>query len=148
MNNNTPQDSTYWLLIQLATRSRHDLARIGETMYGLTPPQIQMLCLLKPSDPSPMNQLSCQLACDASNITGIADRLEAQGLVSRKDDPADRRIKMLVLTDKGKALRSDIMTGLRTVQPDGLANLTQAEREQLESLLVKSLVPRPKTPAT
>jgi DNA-binding MarR family transcriptional regulator len=142
MNDNTPQDGTYWLLIQLATRARHDLARIAEATYGLTPPQMQTLCLLKPATPSPMNKLSCQLACDASNVTGIADRLETQGLVSRKDDPADRRIKMIVLTDKGVTLRHKIMTELHTVAPDGIAKLSRQERDQFDALLAKTLLPQ------
>jgi DNA-binding MarR family transcriptional regulator len=89
-----------------------------------------------------MNKLSCQLACDASNVTGIADRLETQGLVSRKDDPADRRIKMIVLTDKGVTLRHKIMTELHTVAPDGIAKLSRQERDQFDALLAKTLLPQ------
>lgn len=140
MNDKTPQDGTYWLLIQVATRARHELARIAEASYGLTPPQMQTLCLLKPATPSPMSKLSCQLACDASNVTGIADRLEAQGFVVRKDDPSDRRLKMIVLTEKGTALRHKIMTELKAVQPEGMANLTPQERRDFEALLAKTLL--------
>ena len=49
----------------------------------------------------PMRNLAIHLHRDASNLTGIADRLESQGLVQRQVDPADRRIKRLVLTEQG-----------------------------------------------
>src|SRR5687767_1882086 len=101
MNNEV---NAYWLLIQLASRARHDFARISEGSYSLTAMQMQVICLLPSDTALQMNVLSCQMSCDASNITGIADRLEAQDLVIRKDDPSDRRIKMLSLTAKGKML--------------------------------------------
>ena len=44
-----------------------------------------------------MSSLAELLVCDASNITGIADRLEARGLVERRSVGADRRVKTLAL---------------------------------------------------
>jgi len=53
----------------------------------------------------PMGELAERLCCDASNVTGIVDRLEARGLVERRVGTDDRRVKHLVLTDAGRALR-------------------------------------------
>ncbi|HSE29708.1 MAG TPA: MarR family winged helix-turn-helix transcriptional regulator [Candidatus Saccharimonadales bacterium] len=138
---NNGEDNIYWLLIQLANRARHDFARISEGVYGLTTAQMQTLCLLPADSAIPMNVLSCQMSCDASNVTGIADRLEAQGLVERKDDPNDRRIKMLSVTTKGRTLRQRILRDLSLAQPSGLTNLTAQEREQFLRLLDKALAP-------
>jgi DNA-binding MarR family transcriptional regulator len=52
-----------------------------------------------------MYEIADMLQCDASNVTGIVDRLEARGAVERRPDPSDRRIKALVLTRSGRALR-------------------------------------------
>ena len=135
------QDSAYWLLTQAAIRVRHDFARLAEKNYGLTGPQMQTLCLLDPAAPAAMNTLSCQLSCDASNVTGIADRLVAQGYIIRQDSPADRRVKMLALTPKGQKLRERIIADLSSATPDGFAALSPAELEQLQKLLLKALAP-------
>jgi DNA-binding MarR family transcriptional regulator len=55
-------------------------------------------------EPLSMGELAEHLYCDASNVTGIVDRLEGRGLVERKPDPNDRRVKRLVLTPQGETL--------------------------------------------
>jgi len=81
--------------------------RIGAafTELGLTFAQAHALRLLEPDRPSPMSSLAELLVCDASNITGIADRLEARGLVERRSVGADRRVKTLALTPAGVIIR-------------------------------------------
>lgn len=49
-----------------------------------------------------MRGLATLLVCDASNVTGIVDRLEARELVRREPDPADRRVKNVVATEAGR----------------------------------------------
>lgn len=50
--------------------------------------------------------------CDRSNITALVDRLEQAGLVERRVDPADRRLKTLVVTDDGRRVRADVQRAL------------------------------------
>ena len=52
-----------------------------------------------------MSALAAALQCDNSNVTGIVDRLEAQGLVERRPAAHDRRVKTLVVTTEGVELR-------------------------------------------
>ena len=40
-----------------------------------------------------MHEIATRLACDNSNVTGIVDRLEARGLVTRRPGEQDRRVK-------------------------------------------------------
>jgi len=54
--------------------------------------------------PLSMGELADRLFCDASNVTGIVDRLEGRGLVERQADPDDRRVRRLVLTEAGREL--------------------------------------------
>lgn len=51
----------------------------------------------------PLGQLADRLSCVKSNVTQLVDRLEADGLVSRTADPNDRRSRIAVLTDAGRA---------------------------------------------
>lgn len=139
MNHISAPSNMYWLLVQIAVRARHDFGRLAEQRYGLTPIQLHTLCLLSPTASMPMNTISCQLACDASNVTGIADRLTAQGLVTRQDDPQDRRHKLIALTVRGQELRAKVMQDLQTLAPPGFTHMTTSERQQLEALLMKAL---------
>lgn len=99
---------------------------------GLTLMQGKTLSLLR--EPRPMRTLADLLACDASNVTGIVDRLEARGLVRREVDPADRRIKNVLLTEEGeqavREIRAELVSGLT-----GLEQLGEADRHALQRLL-------------
>src|SRR5512142_2686317 len=69
---------------------------------GLTPLQARTILWL--DNPSTMGDLADHLVCDASNVTGLADRLDRLGLVERVPGQ-DRRVKLLRLTSKGTELR-------------------------------------------
>ncbi|HSH77063.1 MAG TPA: MarR family transcriptional regulator [Herpetosiphonaceae bacterium] len=68
----------------------------------------QAMALRNLDQPRPMRELVGHLGCNASYVTGIADNLEQRGLIERRSDPGDRRVKQLVLTPKGLALRQQL----------------------------------------
>jgi DNA-binding MarR family transcriptional regulator len=74
--------------------------------FGLAPQQAFAILRLKADEPTTMGELAQALRCDNSNVTGIADRLEAAGLAERRAHPSDRRVKTLVLTERGAEVRS------------------------------------------
>ena len=59
-------------------------------------------------NPLAMKDLGLRMRCDPSFITSIADTLEKHGLAAREPDPADRRVKRLVLTEAGAELKARI----------------------------------------
>lgn len=75
----------------------------------------------------PLGTLAERCACVRSNITQLVDRLEAEKLVVRADDPQDRRSIRAELTPAGRARHAE-----------GLAALGDAERELLSGLNPKS----------
>jgi DNA-binding MarR family transcriptional regulator len=93
---------------------RHFTARTAE--FELTPPQGHLLHELAPG-PRPMGELAGRLSCDASNVTGLTDRLEARGLVERRPSPGDRRVKVLALTDEGQRVQRALWERLMTDSP-------------------------------
>jgi DNA-binding MarR family transcriptional regulator len=103
---------------------------------GLSMPQALTLRLL--DEPRPMRLLAAAIGCDASNLTGIADRLEERGLVERKVDSHDRRVKFLVVTPRGRRVREVLHRGLARDLP-GADRLTPAEWDRLAVLLWKLL---------
>src|SRR5436309_14543500 len=92
-----------------------ELARLG-----LSFAQAHALRLLDPEEPMPMSALAERLFCDASNVTGIADRLEARGLVRRQSAEGDRRVKAVTITPAGMTLCEQVMERLST-PPDWTA---------------------------
>jgi len=99
--------------------------------FDLTPAQATALRRLR--EPFAMRDLAATLRCDSSYITGLADGLEARGLVERVQDASDRRVKHLVLTEPGRRLRSEMLDALWAEHP--LTNLTDEERATLDGLL-------------
>jgi MarR family transcriptional regulator, organic hydroperoxide resistance regulator len=76
----------------------------------LSPIQCHVLHLLEPGRPLPMGRLAETLSCDASNVTGLVDRLESRGLIRRQPSSDDRRVKVLQLTPAGSRMRARLLT--------------------------------------
>src|SRR5438874_12309607 len=96
------------LLMRFFFAQRAHLPFSGEE-FDLSPAQCHVLHLLEPGRPLPMRRLAETLSCDASNVTGLIDRLEARGLVEREMSPRDRRVKVLRLTPAGSRLRTQLL---------------------------------------
>src|SRR6476660_8554654 len=77
--------------------------------FELSPTQCHVLHLIEPGRPLPMSRLADTLSCDASNVTGLVDRLESRGLVQRQTAERDRRVKVLQLTPAGTRLRAQVL---------------------------------------
>lgn len=123
------------LLLELVGRMHQHFASVAGEL-GLTPPQMGVLKVL--DDPSPMGRLASELHCDASNVTWMTDRLEERGLVERTQDPLDRRVKRLALTEAGRELRGKMEERLHAGIP-GLERLGRSDRQTLAGLLEKLL---------
>lgn len=79
--------------------------------YGLTPSQFEILTVLSEEGEIPLNRLSERLCCACSNVTGIVDRLERDGLVKRERSHEDRRVILLGLTEKGQEVWNGVPHG-------------------------------------
>ena len=111
---------------------QHFFQRSAE--FDLSPQQAKAFVEL--GRPLSMGELADRLFCDASNVTGIVDRLESRGLVERQADPDDRRVRRLVLTDAGRELwQAHHDRGLDGVPC--VANLSADDRRALCDLLVR-----------
>jgi MarR family transcriptional regulator, organic hydroperoxide resistance regulator len=100
----------------------------------LTPVQGIVLRRLDPDRPTPMNELAEALACDASNVTGLVDRLEARGFVERRAAPADRRVRSLVLTPEGISARRRVIDRM-SEPPQAIMRLSARDQRALRDVL-------------
>src|SRR5436305_149865 len=114
--------------------------RVGASLaeLGLTFSQAHALRLLDPERPLPMSSLAERLFCDASNVTGIADRLEARGLVERRSAEGDRRVKALMLTPAGAELRDRVLE-LMSEPPAAIAALPVSDQRALRDILRRAV---------
>jgi len=140
MNEDPLRDNLYWMLLQVAFRSKHGLMKLAEK-YDLTVVQLHSLGILNPGESVPMNTLSCMLLCDASNVTGIVDRLLTQGCIKREENPKDRRVKMISLTPEGESLRSVLLEEIAHYELPEISRLTDVQRADLKAMLGVILQP-------
>jgi DNA-binding MarR family transcriptional regulator len=132
-----PGREAWELLLQLFHAERGTMRAVWSELE-LTPPQAFLLQHLDAARPAPMGELADTLACDASNVTGLVDKLEARGLIERRADPRDRRVKMVALTDAGARLRRRLVDRLHE-PPSWIAALSSAKKAALRDLLRKAV---------
>ncbi len=115
----------------LRTRVSAALGRVG-----LSYPKYEVLhCLRNSRDPLSLSKLADCQQCARSNITQLIDRLEAEGLVRRLDDPEDRRSVLAEITPAGAALADQGAARIEEVRAEFAASYTPDERAALARLL-------------
>jgi len=102
--------------------------------HGLSAIQAKVLLQLQPDGALTMRALAGQLQYDASNLTGVVDRLEEMGAVRRQPQPNDRRAKRVVLTADGQRLRQAFWERL-TNRSGPLGSLNSRDLTSLRVLL-------------
>jgi DNA-binding MarR family transcriptional regulator len=126
-------DDCWEALIEFSLSRRAWWIEICEA-FDLTPMQGHTLRSLDPERPVAMSVLADLLICDASNVTGIVDKLESRGLIVRQSAENDRRIKMLAVTPQGRELRERLNARL-LVAPAALEAMPAEFRAQLSRTL-------------
>lgn len=123
------------LLAQVVGRYTRDYEAAASAV-DLTAVQAKVLVALE--QPLPMHQIAVKLGSERSNVTGIIDRLQARGLVERRPDEQDRRVKNIVATEAGRELARRFQRSLRFAA-EPLAALDAADRVHLRDLLARML---------
>jgi DNA-binding MarR family transcriptional regulator len=101
-------------LIQRIERAERQLKQFmlrdrghGLLSVDLSIQQLRVLTLLAVENGSSAHRLAGSLGVGLTTVTGIVDRLERRGLVSRHLDQRDRRVRRIELTDEGRKLLED-----------------------------------------
>ena len=94
----------------------------------LTMPQLKTLIYVTKNQAATSGQIAANLGVGLSTITGIVDRLAEQNLVTRREDPRDRRITRVLPTPSGCELVNELIEYRNEVVT---AILSQLEPEQL-----------------
>ena len=134
----SPADLAWALLLQVAFERVHAHFAAAVAELDLAPVQAKALHELNVEPPISMRELAERLKSDPSNVTGLIDRLEARGLVERRPDPNDRRIKGLALTAAGAKMRERLFARLYTA-PHAVAELSERDQRILADVLQRIL---------
>lgn len=121
------------MLVRFFFNQRSQLPPVASELE-LSPAQCHVLHVIEPDQPIPMGRLAQTLSCDASNVTGLVDRLESRGLIRRRSSEADRRVKVLELTPTGVRVRALLLNRM-TTPPEMLTRLSSREQEMLVRIL-------------
>ncbi|HAH44981.1 MarR family transcriptional regulator [Gimesia sp.] len=115
--------------------------RLGKLFrkYGLTSSQYNVLRILRgEGQPLPSLEIASRMIQVVPAITGLIDRLEKRGLVTRERCTADRRVVYVALTEKADSLLKEIDEPGRELHQRLIGHLTRTELKTLSRLLVKA----------
>lgn len=125
-----------WQLLIAQSYSNRAITRLTRAA-GLTPGQPKVLQYLTTHDGCTQKEIGQGCALDKSTVAGLLARMEADGLVTRRTRPGDRRATGVFLTDRGAACAETAARNAATVDELALAGFTAPERAQLSELLAR-----------
>ncbi|WP_127126815.1 MarR family winged helix-turn-helix transcriptional regulator [Georgenia sp. SYP-B2076] len=102
---------------------------------GLSVIQFATLASLVRSGPDSQNSLGRSVGSDAATTKGIVERLYRRGFVETHDDPTDRRMKTIAITDEGRAVYRRAVRASRESSEEILAPFSPGERTMLVEML-------------
>jgi MarR family transcriptional regulator, lower aerobic nicotinate degradation pathway regulator len=103
--------------------------------HGITPVQYAALQSIGNAPGTDQRTLARAIGLDTSTVAGVIDRLEARALVLRSASPQDRRVRLLTLTDTGRALLKAAVPAMQRAQQRILHPLPAAQRTEFMRML-------------
>jgi len=110
----------------------------------LTFGQMRILFLLSKHGPSPISRVAEWLGVGLSSASGVVDRVERHGLVTRSHRRDDRRVVECDLTDQGRRLIEDI-GGMRREMLSEIVEVLSDEELADFARLIQTIIERLKT---
>ena len=130
------ESDTGWLL----ARASHAVATAVAAALRAQGLSLRGYVVLRSAEaqPLPQQSLAALTGLDKSTMVATVDELERSGLVERRPDPADRRVRLVTVTDAGRAAADLARTVVARTEHELLADLGD-DREVLRRLLQTAL---------
>lgn len=125
-------------LYVVLSRARSAVARLGEAdiaRHGLSTGEFAILEVLHHRGPLLLGEIQRKILVSSGGVTYLVDRLEARGLVERRECAEDRRARYGALTEAGEKLMRDIFPAHAAAIEAATAGLTAEEKRQAIDLL-------------
>jgi MarR family transcriptional regulator, organic hydroperoxide resistance regulator len=130
------KDYIGYSLIQVLKAHRH-IAEVEFTKYGVHPGQEMILFHLWDEDGLSQSQIAEGVCVEPPTITKMVQRMEASGLVERRQDTQDARVSRVYLTDKGRAIEESLRRVWADLEAQTVTGLTDTEIMLLRRLLIQ-----------
>jgi DNA-binding MarR family transcriptional regulator len=136
MQTKSPPSAT-GLALLIVRLSRMAGYRLGEALAAMEmrTHEFSVLNFLAEAGPVSQQQVGQALRINPSNLVGLLDLLEGDGLLVRARDPQDRRRHLVQLTPVGRRRLAHAWQAAEAAEEDLLSPLAPAERDQLRSAL-------------
>jgi DNA-binding MarR family transcriptional regulator len=128
-------------LYRRVNRTMREHAPDAWMQLNLTILQVKSLFFITNNGSTNFKTLAKALKVTPSNLTGVIDRLVEQGIVSRTENPQDRRMMLLKATEKGESLVSELRERRLSYLTKALTDLTTEELQAIKrglSLLARA----------
>jgi DNA-binding MarR family transcriptional regulator len=135
-----PTEGALGLLTLLIKTGRLAESRLDEALASenLTFVKWRTLeALVKANSPVCLGELAKSINCVKSNVTQLADKLQAEGIVKRVADPNDRRSILIELTGQGSRVHQAGLKAMETTTRKLFSSSTEPDRIALRDLLGK-----------
>jgi DNA-binding MarR family transcriptional regulator len=126
--------------LETAARLRLAVARMqrllrSQEMGGLSLTEASCLAIIGRKGPMPLNEIAASEHLSAPAVTKTITRMEDAGLIDRLTDPTDRRVSLVTLSKKGRALVDQIRSRRNAFLLLRLQDLSPADLEAIEQAL-------------
>jgi MarR family transcriptional regulator, 2-MHQ and catechol-resistance regulon repressor len=132
-----PTSTDLWLVLWRAYDSLREHAERNIASIGLGFSDFAVLEYLLHKGPSPVNIVGAKIRLTSGSITAAVDRLERKGMVERRDNPSDRRARIVHLTAAGSKVIECAFSDHEAAMDHAASGLTAAERKLAVDLLRK-----------
>lgn len=136
INGDRAPSTLAFLLSQVGIHASRQFAERIATVE-LSPPLFRILNLVDAAEGKSQQAIGCAIDVPASRMVALVDELEQRGLVERRPDPSDRRVRALYLTRKGRETLARGRKIAREHEEDLTRGLAEPDRERLVGLLRK-----------
>ena len=122
-------------LVDHLARLTRAKAEVALAPLGLRPRHLVALTVLRDQGPASQQVLASTLRIDRTNLVGLLNDLESDGLIVRERSTEDRRRHNVALTDSGLERLESAETALESVEDDVLGALDEEQRATFQELL-------------
>ncbi len=110
--------------------------------YDLTLQQVRVFAFVFASQQTPINKVADALDIRPNVATGIIQRLVDRGLIERREDPGDRRVRLLTVTEQGRALLNELGGIVLAKERELLERLSDQQLQQFRDILATMELPQ------
>jgi MarR family transcriptional regulator, organic hydroperoxide resistance regulator len=127
-----------WALVVESLGGWQERMEAAAAHAGLSPISAWALVQLDPDHPISQKELAARLHCNPSTVVDPTDRLEQRGLVIRQASRTDRRVNDLIVTPRGKRIRTALIRRMFE-PPEAFRLMSAGEQARFREIMLSAV---------